>query len=45
MTLTSMARDAVSLVALVGVMIMQDPMLSLIALLIGPPLIYAVVYI
>ena len=28
MTLTSMARDAVSLVALVGVMICQDPVLS-----------------
>jgi len=42
MTLTSMARDAVSLVALVGVMVVQDPVLSLIALLIGPPLLYTV---
>ncbi|TJV27672.1 MAG: ABC transporter ATP-binding protein, partial [Mesorhizobium sp.] len=44
MTLTSLARDAVSLIALIGVMIWQDPMLSLMSLLIGPPLIYTVVY-
>lgn len=44
MTLTAIARDAVSLVALLGVMIVQDPMLSLIALLIGPPLIFTVNY-
>ncbi|MER9245333.1 ABC transporter ATP-binding protein [Mesorhizobium sp. M0590] len=44
MTLTSLARDAVSLVALVGVMIWQDPMLSAMSLLIGPPLIYSVTY-
>ncbi|TIM03904.1 MAG: ABC transporter ATP-binding protein, partial [Mesorhizobium sp.] len=37
MTLTSLARDAVSLIALIGVMIWQDPMLSLMSLLIGPP--------
>lgn len=42
MTLTSVARDVVSLVALVGVMIAQDPVLSAIAFLIGPPLVYAV---
>ncbi|PSM16979.1 ABC transporter ATP-binding protein [Nitratireductor sp. StC3] len=42
MTLTSIARDAVSLVALVIVMIIQDPVLSLVAFLIGPPLIYTV---
>ena len=41
---TSIARDAVSLVALVGVMIYQDPMLSLLAFLIGPPLVFAVDY-
>ncbi|RWB67857.1 MAG: ABC transporter ATP-binding protein [Mesorhizobium sp.] len=45
LTLTSISRDAVSLVALVGVMIYQDPVLSLSSLLIGPPLIWAVVYI
>ncbi|MER9342342.1 ABC transporter ATP-binding protein/permease [Mesorhizobium sp. M0601] len=44
MTLTSLARDAVSLVALVGVMIWQDPVLSAMSLLIGPPLIYSVTY-
>ncbi|MEO3387063.1 ABC transporter ATP-binding protein [Mesorhizobium sp. CAU 1741] len=42
MTLKSIAGDAVLLVALVAAMIALDPMLSLIALLIGPPLIYAV---
>lgn len=44
MTLTSVARDAVSLIALVGVMIAQDPVLSAMSLLIGPPLIYSVAY-
>ena len=44
MTVTSTARDAVSLVGLVGVMIYQDPVLSLSSLLIGPPLIYTVTY-
>jgi ABC-type multidrug transport system, ATPase and permease components len=42
MTLTSMARDVVTLVGLVVVMIVQDPTLSLFALLIGPPLVFAV---
>ncbi|MEO5757205.1 MAG: ABC transporter transmembrane domain-containing protein, partial [Mesorhizobium sp.] len=44
MTLTSIARDAVSLIALLGVMIWQDPLLSAMALLSGPPLIYTVSY-
>jgi ATP-binding cassette, subfamily B, bacterial MsbA len=44
MTITSIARDAVSLVALVGVMLFQDPVLSMIALLMGPPLILSVNY-
>jgi len=43
-TLTAIARDAVSLVALVGVMIYQDPVLSAIALLIGPPVILGINY-
>ncbi|MGB6118760.1 MAG: ABC transporter ATP-binding protein [Mesorhizobium sp.] len=43
-TLTAVARDAVSMVALVGVMFVQDLTLSLIALMIGPPIIYAVNY-
>ena len=44
MTLAAVARDLVSLVGLVGVMILQDPVLSLSALIIGPPLIYTVNY-
>lgn len=44
LTLAAVARDAVSLLGLVGVMVMQDPLLSLIALLIGPPLLYSVNY-
>ena len=44
MTLKSVAGDAVMLVALVGVMIVQEPVLSAIALLIGPPLVYTVNY-
>ncbi len=43
-TLTAIARDLVSLVALVGVMVLQDPVLSMIALLIGPPLVFTVNY-
>jgi subfamily B ATP-binding cassette protein MsbA len=39
---TSIARDAISLIGLVAVMIYQDPMLSLIAFLIGPPLVFVV---
>ncbi|MCO5161264.1 MAG: ABC transporter ATP-binding protein/permease [Mesorhizobium sp.] len=44
MTLTAIARDAVSLVALVGVMVYQDPVLSVIALVIGPPILFSVNY-
>ena len=44
LTLKSIAGDAVMLMALVVVMVMQDPMLSLIAFLIGPPLIIVVNY-
>ncbi|WP_420798723.1 ABC transporter ATP-binding protein, partial [Nitratireductor pacificus] len=44
MTVASIARDVVTLVGLVAVMVMQDPLLSVIALVIGPPLIYAVNY-
>lgn len=45
MTITAVARDAVSMVGLVAVMVTQDPVLSLAALIIAPPLIYAVNYI
>ena len=44
LTLTSLARDVMSLIGLVGVMIWQDPLLSAACLLIGPPLILAVNY-
>ncbi|AGB43237.1 ABC transporter ATP-binding protein/permease [Mesorhizobium sp. CO1-1-7] len=44
LTLTSITRDAVTLLGLLGVMVYQDPVLSLSSLLIGPPLIWAVVY-
>ncbi len=38
LTITSIARDAMSLVFLIAVMIYQDPLLSMIALLAGPPI-------
>jgi ATP-binding cassette, subfamily B, bacterial MsbA len=44
LTLKSIAGDAVLLVALLVVMVLQDPMLSLIAFVIGPPLIISVNY-
>ncbi len=44
LTITSIARDVVSLVSLVIVMIMQDWLLSLIAFVIGPPLVFTVNY-
>ncbi|WP_085953123.1 MULTISPECIES: ABC transporter ATP-binding protein [Chelativorans] len=43
-TLVATTRDIVTLIALVAVMVSTNPALSLIALLIGPPLIYAVNY-
>lgn len=44
MTVASIARDLVTLIGLVAVMVMQDPLLSAIALVIGPPLIISVNY-
>ena len=44
LTLTAIARDAVSLLGLVAVMFIQDLTLSLMALAIGPPIIFAVNY-
>jgi subfamily B ATP-binding cassette protein MsbA len=44
MTITSVARDLVSLIGLAAVMLWQDWLLSLIALLIGPPLAFTVNY-
>lgn len=45
MTITSIARDMVSLLGLVGTMFYMDPVLSAVVFLIGPPLILAVAYI
>lgn len=42
LTITTVARDVISLASLIAVMIWQDWVLSLIALLMGPPLIYSV---
>lgn len=42
MTMKSLLGDAVMLIGLAGAMVVLDPLLSLIALLIGPPLIYTV---
>ena len=44
-TITSFARDIVSLIGLLAVMVMQDWVLSLIAFLIAPPLIFTVIYV
>jgi ATP-binding cassette, subfamily B, bacterial MsbA len=41
-TVTTVARDVVTLIALIAVMVNQDPVLSIFAFLIGPPLIYTV---
>lgn len=45
MTVTSLARDAVMLIGLLGVMVYQEPYLSLYTLLIAPPLILTVTYV
>ncbi|WP_059244711.1 ABC transporter ATP-binding protein [Brucella vulpis] len=45
MTISSIARDFISLVGLVGMMFYMDPVLSVAIFLIGPPLILAVAYI
>ncbi len=44
MTLKSVAGDAVSLIGLIVVMIVQDPLLSASAVVIGPPLVLTVNY-
>ncbi len=45
LTVTSTARDFLSLIALIGVMIFKDPMLTLIVFVVAPPLLYALRYI
>jgi ATP-binding cassette subfamily B protein len=44
-TVSAFARDIVTLLALLTVMIVQDPFLSLSALVIGPPLLIVVTYV
>lgn len=44
LTITSVARDVISLLSLVVVMVVQDWVLSLIAFVIGPPLVFTVNY-
>lgn len=45
LTITSLARDTLTLIALLGVMIYYNAMLTLFALVIGPPLVLALRYI
>ena len=44
MTITSTARDLVTLIGLVAVMVLQDPFLFMMSMLIGPPLILSIGY-
>jgi ABC-type multidrug transport system, ATPase and permease components len=45
LTVTSFARDLITLIALVGVMVTKDPLLSLIALVLAPPVLISLRYI
>ncbi len=45
LTVTSMARDFLTLIALIGVMVMKDPILTLIVFVVAPPLLYALRYV
>lgn len=45
LTVTSFARDLLSLVALIGVMVTKDPVLSLIVFVVAPPVLFALRYI
>ena len=45
LTVTSFARDLITLIALVGVMIAKDPLLSLIAFVLAPPVLISLRYI
>jgi ABC-type bacteriocin/lantibiotic exporter with double-glycine peptidase domain len=44
LTITSTARDLLTFVALLGVMVYQDPLLSLAVLILAPPLLMALRY-
>lgn len=45
LTVTSTARDFLTLIALIGVMVMKDPVLTLIVFVVAPPLLYALRYV
>lgn len=45
LTVTSFARDLITLVALLGVMVAKDPLLSLISFVVAPPVILSLRYI
>lgn len=45
MTVTSLARDFLTLIALLGVMVVKDPLLTLIIFVTAPPLIFAIRYV
>ncbi len=45
MTITSIARDFVALIGLIGMMFYTDPFMSTVVFLVGPPLVLAVAYI
>ncbi|MCB5201652.1 ABC transporter ATP-binding protein, partial [Neorhizobium sp. T786] len=45
LTVTSAARDLLTLVALIGVMVSKDPILSLIVFVVAPPLLLALRYV
>ncbi|MET3584511.1 ATP-binding cassette subfamily B protein [Pseudorhizobium tarimense] len=45
LTVTSTARDLLTLISLIGVMVMKDPVLSLIVFVVAPPLLYALRYV
>lgn len=45
LTITSFARDLLTLIALIGVMLAKDPVLSMIVLVVAPPVLIALRYI
>ncbi|PKA43977.1 ABC transporter ATP-binding protein [Rhizobium sullae] len=44
LTITSTARDLLTFIALIGVMVFQDPLLSLAVFILAPPLLYGLRY-
>ncbi|MBB3592972.1 ATP-binding cassette subfamily B protein [Rhizobium sp. BK529] len=45
LTITSTVRDLLTFVSLIGVMVLQDPLLSLAVFILAPPLLYALRYV